>query len=102
MKLFLKGVFEIGHYLILHLSLMIYYFTYSLTLTVIAENGGFRTLKNPANPYESDFFIGQTSEKAMLFRFDFRKPHHCLLDGPCQSKAFTVSKDITKVKMIVS
>ncbi|XP_048736746.2 uncharacterized protein LOC125651937 [Ostrea edulis] len=74
----------------------------NLTLTVVAENGGFRTLKKPSNTYENDYFIGQTSQKSMLFRFDFRKPHHCLLDGPCQSKAFTVDKDITKDSLTFS
>lgn len=69
----------------------------NLTLTVIAENGGFRKLKTPYG-YTNDYFNGQTSTKSTMFRFDFIKPHHCLLDKPipCSSKAFDITEDITK------
>nr|XP_034323636.1 uncharacterized protein LOC105326363 [Crassostrea gigas] len=68
----------------------------NLTLTVIAVNGGFRKLKTESSTVV-DPFIGQTAEKSMMFRFDFRKPVHCRLDDvPCTSIAFNVTKDVTK------
>lgn len=68
----------------------------NLTLTVIAVNGGFRKLKTESSTIV-DEFIGQTAEKSMMFRFDFRKPVHCRLDDvPCTSIAFNVTKDVTK------
>uniref|UniRef100_K1PLN0 Megakaryocyte-associated tyrosine-protein kinase n=1 Tax=Magallana gigas TaxID=29159 RepID=K1PLN0_MAGGI len=71
-------------------------FTAILTLTVIAVNGGFRKLKTESSTVV-DPFIGQTAEKSMMFRFDFRKPVHCRLDDvPCTSIAFNVTKDVTK------
>lgn len=60
-------------------------------------NGGFRKLVTEASTV-LDPFIGQSAVKSMMFRFDFRKPVHCRLDGvPCTSMAFNVTKDVTKV-----
>ena len=84
------------HLLILRNYQLDFEFNCSLTITVIAVNGGYRKLKTPTTTID-DYFIGQSSQKSMMFRFDFRKPHHCLLDGPCSSKAFTVDNDVTKV-----
>lgn len=72
-----------------------------MTLTVIAENGGFRELKTPTG-HTQNYFYGQSSKKSTMFRFDFVKPYHCLLDklNPCSSKALDVTEDITKVKFI--
>lgn len=74
---------------------------YSLTLTVIAENGGFRELNTPTG-HTQDYFYGQSSTKSTMFRFDSIKPYHCLLDkpNPCSSKALDVTEDITKVQCI--
>lgn len=70
---------------------------FSLTLTVIAVNGGFRKLVAPTFTF-MDPFIGQPAEKSMMFRFDFRKPVHCLFDdNPCSKIAFNVTNDVTKV-----
>lgn len=72
-----------------------------MTLTVIAKNGGFRKLKTPTG-YTQDYFYGQPSTKSTMFRFDFIKPYHCLLDKPhpCSSKALDVTEDMTKVESI--
>ncbi|XP_061179823.1 uncharacterized protein LOC133188421, partial [Saccostrea echinata] len=67
----------------------------NLTLTVIAENGGFRELVGP-HADKTDLFVGQKSRKSTMFRFDFEKPRHCLQVGPCAAKALDVTKDITK------
>lgn len=70
----------------------------SLTLTVFAENGGFRKLKNHSSSF-MDYFVGQTSIKSTMFRFDFVKPYHCLQNKshPCSVKALNAINDITKV-----
>nr|XP_034323632.1 uncharacterized protein LOC105320732 isoform X2 [Crassostrea gigas] len=68
----------------------------NLTLTVIAVNGGFRKLVAPTFTV-MDPFIGQPAEKSMMFRFDFRKPVHCLFDdNPCSKIPFNVTNDVTK------
>jgi hypothetical protein len=70
-----------------------------LTITVIAENGGFRKLVGPGTTSQIDTFIGQTSRKSTMFRFDFTKPHHCQEDSDihCTAKALEAIEDITKV-----
>lgn len=72
-----------------------------MTLTVIAENGGFRELKTSTG-HTQDYFYGQSSTKSSMFLFDFIKPYHCLQDKPypCSSKALDVTEDITKVQCI--
>ena len=76
----------------------------SLTLTVMAKNGGYRQMNNTGSSgsyLTKDYFIGQTSVKSTMFRFDFVKPYHCLLDKPpCSTKALDATKDITKVPKI--
>lgn len=72
------------------------YCIWSLTISVIATNGGFRKLNKPNSPVQ-DTFIGQKSTKATRFRFDFVKPQHCITDGKCNQTPFTVLQDITKV-----
>ncbi|XP_061168936.1 uncharacterized protein LOC133178201 [Saccostrea echinata] len=67
----------------------------NLTLTVIAENGGFRELKSPSTQLK-DLFIGHKTTKSTMFRFDFEKPHHCLQKGSCMAKVLDVIEDITK------
>lgn len=46
-----------------------------------------------------DYFVGQTSTKSTMFRFDFVKPYHCLQNKshPCSAKALDAINDITKV-----
>ncbi|XP_061172823.1 uncharacterized protein LOC133182112 [Saccostrea echinata] len=70
----------------------------NLTLTVIAQSGGYRKLKTSSTTSFKDPFMGSNSSKSMMYRFDFRKPYHCILDTihVCSSKAFTVNEDITK------
>ncbi|XP_062597629.1 uncharacterized protein LOC134259048 [Saccostrea cucullata] len=68
----------------------------NLTLTVIAENGGYRELEGPGTLKKEDFFIGQKASKSTMFRFDFEKPHHCPQKGDCAEKALDVTEDITK------
>ncbi|XP_062612374.1 uncharacterized protein LOC134274137 [Saccostrea cucullata] len=46
--------------------------------------------------FEKDLFIDEMSTKSTMFRFDLVKPHHCLLDGPCEAKALDVVEDVTK------
>lgn len=65
---------------------------------MIATNGGFRKLNKPNSPIQ-DAFIGQKSTKATRFRFDFVKPQHCITDGKCSQRPFSVLQDITKVRV---
>ncbi|XP_061164432.1 uncharacterized protein LOC133173456 [Saccostrea echinata] len=73
----------------------------NLTLTVFTENGGYRELIGSSG-IKKDLFIGQMSTKSTMFRFDFVKPNHCLLDRTCEIKAFDVSEDITKSPLELS
>ena len=58
-------------------------------------------MKSPSLSLTKDYFIGQTSVRSTMFRFDFVKPYHCLLDKPpCSTKALDATKDITKVPEI--
>ena len=70
----------------------------------MAKNGGYRQMNNTGSSgsyLTKDDFIGQTSFKSTMFRFDFVKPYHCLLDKPpCSTKALDATKDITKVPEI--
>ncbi|XP_062587619.1 uncharacterized protein LOC134249266, partial [Saccostrea cucullata] len=70
----------------------------NLTVTVIALNGGYRKLKTSRTSTNATYFVGRNSSKSMMYRFDFRKPHHCILDTQlsCSSKPFMVHEDITK------
>ncbi|XP_062605692.1 uncharacterized protein LOC134267510, partial [Saccostrea cucullata] len=74
----------------------------NLTITVIAENGGYRELEGPGTQLKKDPFIGQSSTKSTMFRFDFKKPRHCLQERNCSEKALDVTEDITKspIKLI--
>ncbi|XP_062608025.1 uncharacterized protein LOC134269841 [Saccostrea cucullata] len=75
----------------------------NLTLTVIVQNGGYRALKTSSSTNYIDLFKGRNSSKSMMYRFDFRKPHHCNLDSnKCSVKAFTVQNDITKDPIQIS
>ncbi|XP_062611710.1 uncharacterized protein LOC134273528 [Saccostrea cucullata] len=68
----------------------------NLTLTVIAEHGGYRELEGPGTQLQKDPFIGQSTTKSTMFRFDFKKPRHCLQERDCAEKALDVTEDITK------
>lgn len=67
---------------------------------MIATNGGFRKLNKPNSPMQ-DVFIGQKSTKATRFRFDFVKPLHCITDGNCSQRPFSILQDITKVRVFL-
>ncbi|XP_062593100.1 uncharacterized protein LOC134254588 [Saccostrea cucullata] len=75
----------------------------NLTLTAIVQNGGYRALKSTPSTNYFDLFKGRNSSKSMMYRFDFRKPQHCIQDAnKCSVKAFTVQNDITKDPIQIS
>lgn len=67
----------------------------NLTLTIIATSGGYRKLRK-LHGHQMDIFRGQNASKATRFRFDFKTPYHCLIDGKCNRTSFNVDEDITK------
>ncbi|XP_062610978.1 uncharacterized protein LOC134272830, partial [Saccostrea cucullata] len=75
----------------------------NLTITVIAENGGYREIIGPTiDDRYKDKFSGQNSTKSTMFRFDFEKPRHCPQRDPCEATALDVREDITKSPIMLS
>ncbi|XP_041368511.1 uncharacterized protein LOC121382895 [Gigantopelta aegis] len=69
-----------------------------LTMTFMTKSGGYREVvdvERPDVPYQTHDFRGQTTTKAVEFRFDTAKPNHCKLKNPsCADNIFSVDNDI--------
>ena len=86
--------------LFLYICILNVNLSFSLTISVTAESGGYRELRNTNDNsnYGRQHFLEQSIQKTMQLQFDFYPPYHCIENKTCPDDALEIVKDITKVK----
>ncbi|XP_071137082.1 uncharacterized protein [Mytilus edulis] len=77
----------------------------NLTITATVNSGGFAKLKDVSTGayYSTSTYVGQESQKVMVFHFDFEPANHCSeKKNKCSYEPINIGPDITKHKLHIS